>query len=71
MISVKTRSFEYRIGKFEISEDGKLTCNAQRRHAGLWEDVKEVRLKRLLAEFALKQNKGVRNIGTKNNETRI
>ena len=72
MISVKTKSFEYRISKIIINEKGKPDCFAQRkREDGSWGKVESTTLRRLLAEIALKQTRGVRNIGYQNDNGRI
>ena len=72
MISVKTKSFEYRISKVSILENGKPDCFAQRkREDGSWGKVESTTLRRLLAEIALKQTRGVRNIGYQNDNGRV
>ncbi len=72
MITVKTKSFEYRISKVSILENGKPDCFAQRkREDGSWGKVESTTLRRLLAEIALKQTRGVRNIGHKNDNGRV
>ena len=72
MISVKTKSFEYRVSKVSILENGKPDCFAQRkREDGSWGKVESTTLRRLLAEIALKQTRGVRNIGYQNDNGRI
>ena len=72
MISVKTKSFEYRISKIIINEKGKPDCFAQRkREDDSWSKVESITLRRLLAEVGLKQTRGVRNIGHKNDNGRI
>ncbi len=47
MISVKTKSFEYRISKVSILENGKPDCFAQRkREDGSWGKVESTTLRR-------------------------
>ena len=66
MINIKTKSFEYRISKIVIKDDGKSDCFAQRlKEDNTWGKVENVRLRRLLAELGLKQTRGVRNLAKK------
>ena len=66
MINIRTKSFEYRISKIVIKEDGKPDCFAQRlKEDKTWGKVENVRLRRLLAELGLKQTRGVRNLEKK------
>ena len=62
MINIRTKSFEYRISKIVIKDDGKPDCFAQRlKEDNTWGKG----LRRLLAELGLKQTRGVRNLAKK------
>ena len=71
MISVQTKSYKYRISKLIVGEDGKADCKAQKLFKDGWGNIENKRVRRLLAEIALKENKGVRSIGYKNDYGRV
>ena len=58
MINVITPHFEYRIRKVFVGADGKSDCEAQRKYKDSWGFVENRRVRRVLAEIALKRHGG-------------
>ena len=58
MINVITPHFEYRIRKVFAGQDGKSDCEAQRKFKDGWGLVENRRVRRVLAEIALKRQGG-------------
>ena len=55
MINVTTPHFEYRIRKVFVGQDGKSDCEVQRKYKDSWGFVENRRVRRVLAEIALKR----------------
>lgn len=58
MINVTTKHFEYRIRKVFVGQDGKSDCEVQRKYKDGWGLVENRRVRRVLAEIALKRQGG-------------
>ena len=58
MINVITPHFEYRIRKVFVGQDGKSDCEVQRKYKDGWGLVENRRVRRILAEIALKRQGG-------------
>lgn len=58
MINVITPHFEYRIRKVFVGQDGKSDCEAQRKYKDSWGFAENRRVRRVLAEIALKRQGG-------------
>ena len=58
MINITTKHFEYRIRKVFVGQDGKSDCEVQRKYKDGWGLVENRRVRRVLAEIALKRQGG-------------
>ena len=58
MINITTKHFEYRIRKVFVGADGKSDCEVQRKYKDGWGLVENRRVRRVLAEIALKRQGG-------------